>query len=143
MREVVPHLLWIGSAADARDWRRRLERGVAAVVDVAIEEPAAQLPHELIYCRFPLVDGRDNSPLRLAAAIRTVVMLLGQQVPTLVACGAGMSRAPAIVAIALALVLESTPDAALNDLARHAPHDVSVTLWRDLLAAYESIRVGG
>ena len=60
MREIVPQLLWIGSASDARDWRRLMQQGVTAVVDLALEETAAQLPHEMVYCRFPLVDGDLN-----------------------------------------------------------------------------------
>lgn len=139
MREVVPQLLWIGSASDARDWRRLMHQGVAALVDLALEETAAQLPHEMVYCRFPLVDGGENPPARLAGAVQTVAMFLRQQVPMLVACGAGMSRALAIVAVAMALVEARTPDDALNRLAIHAPHDVSATLWRDLLVVYETL----
>ena len=140
MREVVPQLLWIGSAADARDWRRLMQQGIAAVVDLAIEEPSAQLPHEMVYCRVPLVDGGENASLRMIAAVQTVALLLEERVPTVVACGAGMSRAPAVVAVAAALVSGLTPDECLNNIATHAPHDVSATLWRDLLAVYEVLR---
>jgi hypothetical protein len=140
MREVVPQLLWIGSASDARDWRRLLQQGIAVVVDLAVEETSAQAPHEIVYCRFPLIDGSDNPPIRLKAAVQTVAMFVSEQVPTLVACGAGMSRAPAVVAVASALVSRQTPDACLSSIAMHAPHDVSATLWADLLAVYYELQ---
>jgi hypothetical protein len=140
MRQIVPQLLWIGSASDARDWRRLMQEGIAAVVDLAVEEPAAQLPHEMVYCRFPLVDGGENPPIRLTAAVQTVALFIREQVPTLVSCGAGMSRSPAIVAIASALVSGLKPDDCLNSIATHAPHDVSATLWKDLLALYHDLR---
>ena len=140
MRQISPHLLWIGSAADARDWRRLMQQGIAAVVDLAIEEASARPPHEMVYCRFPLVDGGDNPSSRMAGAVQTVAMFLREGVPTLVACGAGMSRSPAVVAVASALVNGLTPDECLNRVAAHAPHDVSATFWRDLLAVYDQIR---
>jgi protein-tyrosine phosphatase len=143
MREVVPDALWIGSASDVRDGRRLMQQGVAAVVDLALEETAAQLPHEMVYCRFPLVDGGENPPARLAGAVHIVAMFLRQHVPVLVACGAGMSRAPAVVAIAIALVEGRSPDESLTRLATHAPHDVSTTLWQDLLAVYNEVRARG
>ena len=60
MREFVPTKLWIGNAVDARDIRGVLGCGIAAVMDLAIEEPPIQFPRDIVYCRFPLIDGAGN-----------------------------------------------------------------------------------
>ncbi len=54
MREVIPGVFWIGNAHDARDVKRVLARGIAVVIDLAIEEPPIQFPRDIVYCRFPL-----------------------------------------------------------------------------------------
>ncbi len=43
MREIIPQQLWLGHAIDARDIRLLHDTGVKAVVDLAHEEPCAQL----------------------------------------------------------------------------------------------------
>ena len=92
MREILPNQLWIGNAGDGRDPEALLRAGVAAVVNLAAEEPSPNLPRSLIYCHFPLADGAPDDPTTLWVAIQTVVSLLKNQVPTLVYCGAGMSQ---------------------------------------------------
>jgi hypothetical protein len=47
MHEIVPNQLWIGNAGDGRDAARLLEAGVAAVVNLAAEEPSPALPRGL------------------------------------------------------------------------------------------------
>ncbi len=132
MREVHPKL-WIGNALEARDLRRVLERGIEALVDLAIEEPSATLVRELTYCRIPLLDGAGNPPEKLRLAVETVVSLIRAQTPTLVACGAGMSRSPAIVAAAIAVVERANPDEVLQRITAGFPHDVSPALWKDIV----------
>ena len=61
-------------------------------------------------------------------AIQTVVSLL-KQIPTLVYCGAGMSRSPAVVAAALSIVQGGSPDEKLKEIVAGHPHDVSPHLW--------------
>ncbi len=56
---------------------------------------------DLVYCRFPLVDGAGNDARILKMAVHTVAELLRKEVKTLVFCSAGMSRAPSIAAAAL------------------------------------------
>jgi hypothetical protein len=104
VRQVAPYPLWIGHAGDARDTRAVLSAGLLAVVDLALNEPPAAVTRELAYCRFPLVDGPGNPPWLLRAAVDTVASLLRSGTPALVACGAGMSRAPAAAATAIAVV---------------------------------------
>lgn len=132
MREVVPSRLWVGNAVDARSPRAIHEAGIQAVVDLAIEEPIAQLTRDLLYCRIPIHDGAENSPLNLSIAIEALVSLLKKEVPTLVACSAGMSRAPSLAAAALALVRQQSPDEALESIISGNPHEVSPALWRDV-----------
>ena len=106
MRQIHPHSLWISHARDAQDFKRVFDLGITALVQLAVEEPALQPPRELICCRFPLVDGPGNEPAVLSLAITTLANLLEKKVPTLVTCGAGLSRSPAIAAAALSMVFQ-------------------------------------
>jgi protein-tyrosine phosphatase len=129
MREIVTNQLWIGNAGDGRDPERLLRSGVVAVVNLAAEEPSPVLPRSMIYCRFPLMDGTQDDEGVLDVAIQTVVSMLKRQIPTLVYCGAGMSRSPAIVAAALSIVHGGSPDDKLKEIVAGHPHDVSPHLW--------------
>jgi protein-tyrosine phosphatase len=140
MHQIQPHALWLGHADDGRDYQQILAAGIEAVVQLAVEEPALQPPRELIYVRFPLVDGTDNNKKILYLALVTLVNLLEKQVPTLVSCGGGMSRSPALAAAALALVLQEEPDDCLRQIAEHRPHDVTPGLWLDVKKIFESMR---
>ena len=140
MHEIDPGRLWIGNAVEARDLRRVLDLGVEAIVDLAMQELPLPLTRELVYLRIPIVDGGGNDAQRLAIAIDAVVQLLRRQVPTLVACSAGMSRSPAIVAAALAHVYQRPPAEILQQIVARMPHDLSPLLWRDVLAAADSLR---
>ena len=42
MREIIPTRLWIGNATDARNFTGVLGLGIAAIVDLAVEEPPIQ-----------------------------------------------------------------------------------------------------
>ncbi|MHB0960501.1 MAG: dual specificity protein phosphatase family protein [Pirellulaceae bacterium] len=132
MREVIPRKLWIGNALDARDIRGVLGCGICAVVDLAMEEPPIQFPRDLVYCRFPLIDGAGNQSAILRAAIETVAHFMASGTPTLVACGAGMSRSPAIVAAAMATTERITLVDALARQTAGQPHDVSPGLLQDI-----------
>ena len=140
MYEVIPQLLWIGTAMAARNPRLVLAVGIAAVVDLAYEEPPVQLPRELIYCRFPLLDGVGNEPALLRLAVGTVRELVTARTPTLVACSAGMSRSPIVVAAALATIRNETPDQVLQELVGSRPHDISGGLWNDVLRTSGIVR---
>ena len=84
---------------------------------------------DMVYCHFPLTDGPQDDPTILRVAIQTVATLLKSQVPTLVYCGAGMSRSPAIVAAALSIVQGGNPEDKLKEIVAGHPHDVSPQLW--------------
>lgn len=133
MRRVEGFPLWIGTARDARDIRGVLDAGIEAVVDLAMEEPPAHPTRELVYLRFPLTDDDGNPHARLRVALRAVTELVGNGVPTLVACGAGMSRSPALVAAAVSRLTGVPPGAALAGLRATGPVDVSPGLWQALV----------
>src|SRR5262245_19901893 len=140
MRPILPDLLWIGHAGDERNLRGLLGAGVAALVDLAIEEPPPALTRELIYCRFPLLDGSGNSLDLLRLAVQTVVHLVEMHTPTLICCGGGMSRSPAVASAALALVTGKDCASCLEEIRQTGPGDVTPGLWEDIQAVWESCR---
>lgn len=141
MRQILPYALWIGHAGDGRDFRHILDANIQAVVQLAEEEPTLQLPRDLIYCRFPLVDGPGNDVQLLRLATTTVANLLERHVPTLLCCGAGMSRSPALAAAALSMVYQQEPDEALKQVAEHHPADVLPGLWNEVKCFLEAERI--
>ena len=128
MRQVVPHPLWIGHAGDGRDFIRLDCAGIRALVQLAFEESVIQPPRDLLYLRIPLLDGVGNRADCLALAIRAVSELLSRRVPTLVCCGAGMSRSPCIVAAALAMASDLPPEVCLG-MATSGTHSSRLSLW--------------
>jgi protein-tyrosine phosphatase len=134
VRQLIPYPLWVGHAGDGRDLRGVLSADIAALIDLAENEPPVAVTRDLVYCRFPLVDGAGNPPWLLRAAVDTVAHLLRSSVPTLVFCSAGMSRSPAVAAVALATVSGRTPEDCLAEVLRSGAADVSPALWRELRA---------
>jgi protein-tyrosine phosphatase len=133
MNAIPPYQLWLGHAGDGRDLRQIYAAGIRALVELAAEEAPAPTPRDLIVCRFPLVDGSGNDPAVLGLALRTVAGLLERNIPTLLCCGAGMSRAPAFAAGALALVTGQHPEDCLQQLVAHRPADVMPALWAEIV----------
>ena len=138
IRAVHSNLLHVGNALDARDQRLLYDNGIRAVIDLAINEPPAQLGREIVYCRFPLNDGDGNSDSLIALAIRTIVCLIRSETPTLVACSAGMSRAPSVAAGSIALLTGRDPDDCLLELIADAPNDISPILWTHVKRVYDA-----
>ncbi|WP_165249441.1 dual specificity protein phosphatase family protein [Paludisphaera soli] len=132
MRRIAGHPLWLGQVAVLRDPRGLAEAGVEAVVDLALDEPPSPVARRLVSCRFPLVDGEGNPPWLLRAAVETVAALLRAGVPTLVCCGAGMSRSPAVAGAAIALAHGLPLGEGLAIVVATGPVDVSTVLWRDI-----------
>lgn len=132
MRPVAGFPLWIGHVGDMRDPRALLSTGIRAVIDLALNEPPAVLPRELVYCRFPLIDGIGNPPWLLQAAVACVANFLRCETPTLVCCGAGMSRSPCIAAAALAHVHGCSADEALTWVAKSGAVDVMPGFWAEV-----------
>jgi hypothetical protein len=132
VRQVGTRPLWLGHAGDGRDLSGLHARGVAALVDLAREEPPAPAPLDLAYLRFPLVDGSENPAWLVRSAAETIARLVLEGVPTLICCGAGMSRSPAIAAAGLALAEGRPIEDCLEEILEGAVRDVSPSFWRDL-----------
>ena len=131
MYEAIQGRLWLGNATDVRDLQQLHSHGIVAVIDLAHEELPARLSRDLTYCRFPLVDGTTAAEM-LSIAIQVTASMVRNGAPTLVACGAGMSRSPAVVAAALAIVQQRPPRECLQTLTANHPHDVSPRLWAEV-----------
>ncbi len=140
MRSLTPYPIWIGHANDGREFRTILELGIEAIVQLAMEEAAIQPPRELISLRFPLLDGAGNNRNVLRLAIDGVANLIRRNVPTLVCCGAGMSRSPAIAAAAISVVTHSPVDETLRTIFQHHSVDISAALYLELRAVLSAPR---
>src|SRR5262245_18800282 len=142
IREVSADLL-LGNAMDVRDLRGLLYNRIDAVVDLAINESPSQLSHDMIYCRIPIIDGDGNRSGLIETAILCTLTLIGNRIRTMVACSGGMSRSPALAAVALALLTKRSPEDCLTEITSRAPHDVSPVLWSELKSAYNEIATSG
>jgi|SRR5579872_1267487 len=138
MRQIEELSLWIGNARDARDIKNVLALGIKTIIDLALEETPIHPTRDLVYLRFPLLDGSGNPCWLMNAALSMVELCIRSHTPTLVACSAGMSRSPAVVAIVAAPFLGSEPLDVLVSLKKFGPIDVSPTLWEELLAVRAS-----
>ena len=132
MQEIIAQRLWIGHAGDARDVTGALNRGVEAVLQLAMEEPALSYPRDVTYCRVPLNDSGENSPDLLRIAVDFAASCLAQEIPLFICCSAGMSRSPAVAAAALARVRQMSLEDALEAIAANRPHDVLPGLWAQI-----------
>jgi hypothetical protein len=135
MRRVPGYSLWVGHVGDVRDLEGLLAAGILAVVDLAWNERPPLLTHELVYCRFPLVDGTGNPRWLLQAAVATVAGLLRSGTPTLVSCGAGLSRSPCIAAAAIARVRGGSAAEGLAIVLQSGTADISPGLWTEVREA--------
>jgi hypothetical protein len=135
MRQLEELSLWIGNARDARDIKNVLNLGIKTIIDLALEESPVHPTRDLVYLRFPLLDGLGNASWLMRAALTMVDLSIRSHIPTMIACGAGMSRSPAVAAIAAAPFLGIEPAAVLVSLQKLGPIDISPTLWQDLLAS--------
>jgi hypothetical protein len=140
MNRITPYAVWIGNEVEGREVVRLLDEGVEAIVDLAAESPARATPRDLIYCRFPLIDGVEGQGGLVALAVRTVAALVAAETPTFVGCGAGLSRAPAVVAAALAVAFDQTPEFCLERVRESHRCDVAPRLWSAVLAALPAAR---
>ena len=139
MHEIHDGALWIGNTLDLHQPRKIFDAGISAVVDVAVEEPPAQLPRQLTYCRFPLNDGAGNDQAVMQQSIMTLAMLLDANTRTIIVCAAGLSRSPAIASFGLAIHLGQDPSDMLAQIAKVKPVEMKGTFWNEGLQAYLAI----
>jgi hypothetical protein len=135
MRRIPGYSLWLGHAGNVRDVRALLGAEIVGVIDLAIQEAPTSVTRELVYGRFPLVDGAGNPPWLLRAAVEMVAGLIRDDVPTLVGCGLGLSRSPCIAGAAIARVRGCPADEGLAIALGTSPADVSPALWAEVLEA--------
>jgi hypothetical protein len=135
MRQVSGTTLWLGNAFEVRDIRVIHAAEIAAVVDLSLNEPPLAVTRELIYCRFPLLDGTGNPPWLLQLAARTTAEFLRRDIRTLVFCSAGMSRTPVIAAAAISLLQGREIAAILGGIVGDGPADVSPALLSEVRQA--------
>jgi protein-tyrosine phosphatase len=135
MRQIAGFSLWLGHVGDVRDLRSVLSAGILAVVDLAMNETPAHVTRELVYCRFPLFDGRGNPPWLLRAAVDCVAGLLRSGTPTLVFCANGMNRSPCITAAAVARTRGCPAAEALALVVESRAADISPGFWSEVQAA--------
>src|SRR5947209_19674751 len=138
MRQISGLPLWLGHVGDARDLRAVLSAGILAVVALAINEPPFRITRELVYCRFPLLDGTGNPPWLVRAAIDAVAGLLRSGTPTLVYCSGGMSRTPVIAGAAVAQIRGCSLAEGLAVVFQSGPADVSPGLLSEVQAMLAS-----
>lgn len=129
MRQVAGRQLWIGNPGDTRDVRMLLDAGIAAVVELADNEPLAELPRDLVRCRFPLSDGGDNPVWLLRLASDSVASFLRADVPVLVCCSGGMNRSICVAAAGVAIADGRSLSEALLGVIGSGPSDVSPRLF--------------
>ena len=139
MHEIHPNLLWIGHAIDVREPQPIFNAGITAVIDVAYEEPPAQIPRQLTYCRFPLNDGGGNDPKILLQTLMTATDFLRSNTRTIIACSAGMSRSPTVAAFALAHHLDQKPDEVITRIADIRSLELKPELWADMLKTFDKL----
>jgi hypothetical protein len=132
MRRLEPYLLWIGHAGDGRNFRVLFDEGIRAVVQLALEETPLAAPRELMVLRIPLVDGGNDQQV-LRFAVTAVEQIIRARISALVCCGAGMSRSPAVTAIALSRIEGRSPQECLERITRNQAADVSTSLWSELV----------
>jgi hypothetical protein len=137
MRHISHYNLWLGHVGDISDLSAIHAAGIKVLVDLAMNESPAKLSRDLAYCRFPLIDASGNPQWMLRAAINTVVFLLHSGIPTLVYCGAGMSRSPTIVGAAISKIQKCPLADGLAVALQSGTADISPGFLADVQAAIE------
>ncbi|HEV3258090.1 MAG TPA: hypothetical protein VG013_14490 [Gemmataceae bacterium] len=140
MKQILPYALWLGPGEGDNHFRQVFDAGIRALVYVAMEDSPPMPPREIICCRFPLLDGTGNRPDLLFLSVNTVATLLKLHIPTMVCCGSGASRSPAIAAAALAMVHQEPPEECLKRVVEHYPSDISPGFWSDVTGLLPAMR---
>lgn len=132
MRVVSETSLHLGHAGDVRNLPALHAAGLKLVIDLAAEELPAVLSRDLVYCRFPMLDGDDNPDWLLRLAVESVASAVQSRTPCLIGCSAGLSRSPAIAAFGLARALSLRVEDALERVAAVGPVSIAPGLWKQL-----------
>ncbi len=104
MIEIVPSLIWLADGLEVRDLELISKMQIDAVVDLAYEETPISLGKSKLAIRVPLIDGEGNNQQHIRLAITYTAELIRSKTPFVIACSAGISRSPTILAAALSTV---------------------------------------
>lgn len=140
MREIVVGRVYCGNVGDLDDIAALRRAGVHAVVELAIEEPPSRAGREMIWIRIPITDGAGSAGQFVEMALRCVSSLVLAKIPVLVACSAGMSRSPSIIAGAISIAEDRDPDVVLQEVVRGASADVSNHLWHQVRSLVQQLQ---
>lgn len=140
MRSVAGYFLWIGNQGDTRNLQGLFDAGIEAVVELADNEPFADLPREIIRCRFPLSDSGDNPAWLLRLAMKTIAVFLENNVRVLICCSGGMNRSVCLAAAGIAVADRIPLNQALLAVTQTGPVDVSPRLLDEVLVLCSQIR---
>jgi protein-tyrosine phosphatase len=133
MRPIPQTSLWLGHRGDVRDLGAIVDAGIVAIIDLADNEPVLPITRELVYFRFPLMDGAGNPAWLLQAAVAMVEQMLKTNTPTLIVCSAGISRSPMIAACGLARWRGCSLEEALAVVRQAGPMDASPGLLLEVM----------
>jgi len=131
--------IWLGNAIELRNPKLLYANAIKCVVDVAYEEPAAQLPRDIFYLRFPLLDGEGNSPSPLRLALNATIQLIQEDEPFVVGCSAGMSRSPTLLSFVIAHCTGVSAEVVIERISAKRQLEIKPNLWNDFLAASEQL----
>jgi protein-tyrosine phosphatase len=132
MRSVPGFSLESGHSGDLQNLNDIHENGIRALIDLAQNEKPIAPPRDIVYCRFPLIDGTGNPAWLLHLAVNTVSQLLRAHMRTLIYCSAGMSRTPCIAAAAISQIHGCSLSEAITIATQSGPADISPGLWSDV-----------
>lgn len=127
--------VWLGNAIELRNPKLLYENSIRCVVDLAYEEKAAQLPRDILYLRFPLLDGQGNPPSHMRLALGATIQLFEEHEPFVVGCSAGMSRSPSLLSFVLAHCTGVCAEEVLEKIAAKRQLEIKPSLWNDFRAA--------
>lgn len=135
MTEILPSLIWLANGLEVRDLELIGEMQIDAIVDLAYEEPPiASLKSRLTF-RVPLIDGEGNNRTHIRLAVLTTTELIRSKTPFVIACSAGISRSPAILAAGLAMVDHCTVEEKLEFIKAKKRIGVSQAFLSDVQSA--------
>ncbi|MEZ5941053.1 MAG: hypothetical protein R3C18_06660 [Planctomycetaceae bacterium] len=136
MHKIPSFPLWIGDTNDGRDHKVLAKCGVQAVLQLAGEEPALELPLDVLQFRIPILDSVGNISHRLILASNLLTTLLANDMTTLVCCSEGNGRSLAIATCAIGQMNGQTPFDCLKFVQENHATNISAGLWNDLLVSY-------
>ncbi len=134
--------IWIGNASDLRDIPSVLNNGVAAIIDLAAEEPFPTIPRATSYCRFALTDDGENNAADIQAAILAASTFVSVGLAIAICCSAGLSRSPSVAAATMSFISGDSLVASLELVSAVKHIDVSPAFWNQVVGVFSNMDAG-